>query len=375
MEEKFDNLASLFQSTFQKLQEESSIVSQLQGELHNRQPANDFFNNLKNTKKRLFERQAHHYKHYVLNKNKSDLFTTFLSAKETGNRVFIPRKYRLKLGNVKNKEVASIKFKESMQKMENDINCMKEYSDSHQTQVLAIEEELNKSVRDNIVIPSEIKAQILTLIQDHFNINKQKAVEEWSKKEKFFLTLQTEYFEKLTTKEPSQPNEDADEELVELLMALGDEPEPATEPAIDPPKSKNVKTKSTKQPKPDSKNKKNKQSTKKVALLQQIDKKFTINRNQYAKKFLDSKKWNQQTGNVTMWRFRGGLMNILPGMKITQPSPSGSTHHPSRDRIDSMNAICQRIAITLISFVQHAKSMTITELQSTGVQQKIISLF
>ena len=240
MDEKFEKMATLFESTFLKLQEESTTVSKLQGELHNRQKANDFFDTLKNTKRRLFERQAHHYKHCVFNKNKADLFTTFLSAKDNGSHIFIPRKYRLKIGNVKNKEVASIKVKESLQKMENDIDCMREYSDSHQAQALAIEEELAKSVEENSTISTEAKVQIRSLIEDYLSINKQKTVEEWSKKEKFFLTLQNEYFEKLSNKKTPQPTQDVDEELVELLMALGDETEPESQPETVPPKTVSV---------------------------------------------------------------------------------------------------------------------------------------
>ena len=115
---------------------------------------------------------------------------------------------------------------------------MREYSDSHQAQALAIEEELAKSVEENSTISAEAKVQIRLLIEDYLSINKQKTVEEWLKKEKFFLTLQNEYFEKLSNKK-TQPTQDVDEELklVELLMALGDETEPEPETETVPPKT------------------------------------------------------------------------------------------------------------------------------------------
>ena len=160
------------------------------------------------------------YKHYVFNRNKAKLFTTFLEPSDRG-KYFIPRKYREKVSTITNKEVLKTKRKETLQKMRNDIDCMTEYADSHQTKVLEIEQHLNNSACNDDTDPV-LATQILVLIQGQFDDHKQRSVREWEGKERFFLKLQQEFLEK----EPAAQSSSKEEEdsLVQLLMEIGDEP-------------------------------------------------------------------------------------------------------------------------------------------------------
>ena len=62
----------------------------------------------------------------------------------------------------------------------------------------------NRKVMDNTSVSSDIKDQVIALIHAHRGLNQQKVIENWSKKETFFLTLQTKYLEKFANK--SHPN-------------------------------------------------------------------------------------------------------------------------------------------------------------------------
>ena len=73
--------------------------------------------------------------------------------------------------------------------MQNDIACMRAYATSHQENALNIER------IDQGSSTAKVKEIIINHFEDWAQITKDRCMEEWDKKEKFFLKLQTDYLE------------------------------------------------------------------------------------------------------------------------------------------------------------------------------------
>lgn len=218
MATSIEELKSSQEEALTKVKDDTTTCKTLQKESHLRQKARDVFFNFKRNKRRGFENHSHHYKHYVINRNKAKLFENFLEN-SNGGKCFIPRKYREKVSTIQNTEVLEIKKKESIQKMRNDIECMTEYANTHQAKVLEIESNINNSAYDSEFDP-DLVSQVLALIQSQFDEHKQKSAHEWESKERFFLKLQQEFMEKVPAIQTSSKEED--ESLVNQLVHLAD---------------------------------------------------------------------------------------------------------------------------------------------------------
>ena len=230
---RIDELSQLMKDNFSDLKIETNACSKSQAQVQKHQQARDIFSKIKRTQRRPMERFHHFYKHYVLNKCKADLFEQFLGEENNnGGKIFIPRKYRNKESpTVKNDEVLNIKKKESIQKMQNDISCMRAYATSHQDQALAQE----KKIRELLETQST-DTEIKTLTMDHFEDwlqdTKNRCSEEWAKKESFFLKLQKQYLEGEISKTPKPQTEAEETNLTEMLMELADNTIVTSTPAI-----------------------------------------------------------------------------------------------------------------------------------------------
>ena len=205
----------------------------MQADASKRQTTLDCMGKLKREKRRLFERFHHHTKHHIFNKNKAQLFSTFIDTDQQGGKIFIPKKYRQKtMPSITNEEVIKIKQKEALQKMRLDIECMKTYATSHNEQATEFER-LIKSEIDSLEADGETKHATIHLVQDHLENLKRMSAEEWTKKESFFLKLQKEYLENEIEKKPVASTQEEEDKITQFLLELGeDAPVPQQVPKL-----------------------------------------------------------------------------------------------------------------------------------------------